>query len=54
MNNDNDTHAWVNVAVAFAFWLAGHVTLSNIALAVSIGVGLLQGYKTLRDIRKGK
>lgn len=51
MHHD-DHSAWTNIAIAFAFWLAGHVTLSNVALLVSIGVGLLQGYKTLREIRR--
>lgn len=54
MNNDSDSHAWANVAVAFAFWIAGHVTLSNVALTVSICVGVLQGYKTLREIARNK
>lgn len=48
--NDHNHSAWWNVLIAFAFWVAGHITLSNIALTVSICVGLLQGYKTLRDI----
>lgn len=50
--NQHDQSGWVNVAIAASFWLVGHVTLSNLALCVSIGVGLLQGYKTLREIRR--
>lgn len=49
MNHDNHS-GWWGATIAFLFWFAGHITLSNIALTVSICVGLLQGYKTLRDI----
>lgn len=52
MNHSNDHAAWFTIMFGWACWLAGHVTLSNVALVVSIAVGLLQGYKTLREIRR--
>jgi hypothetical protein len=54
MNHDNDHAAWINVTLAGGFWLIGHITLSNLALCVSIAVGVLQGYKTWREIRRTK
>jgi hypothetical protein len=42
------------VTLAGGFWLIGHITLSNLALCVSIAVGVLQGYKTWREIRRTK
>ena len=54
MTGGGDHYAWWSVFITWTFWLIGHVTLSNIALVVSICVGLLQAYKTIRDIRKDK
>jgi hypothetical protein len=54
MNDHNNHSGWVAFLMSFGFWVVGHVTLSNIALVVSICVGLLQIYKTVRDIRKDK
>lgn len=51
--HDNN-HGWYFVLTSFAFWLAGHITLSNIAFCVSIAVGLSQLFKNLRDIRRDK
>lgn len=53
MNNE-DHAAWTRIIFAFSCWIAGHVTLSGFALTVSICVGLLQGYKTLREIRRDR
>jgi heme exporter protein D len=52
MHQENDHTAWLTILFGWLCWLAGHVTLSNVALTVSIVVGLLQGYKTLREIRR--
>jgi hypothetical protein len=50
--SNEDHAAWTRIVFAFACWMLSHVTLSGIALSVSIGVGLLQGYKTLRELRR--
>jgi hypothetical protein len=54
MNHNQDHSGWFTFVMTFGFWIAGHVTLSNIAFIVSICVGLLQIYKTVRDLRKDK
>lgn len=54
MNHDNDSNAWLTILFGWICWVAGHVTLSSVALLVSIAVGLLQIYKTLREIRRAR
>lgn len=51
---NNHDHGWYFVLTSFACWVAGHVTLSNLAFCVSIAVGLSQLFKNLRDIRRDK